>query len=230
MRGCWAVARGQKGRRGTALGYVGHAVPRGRNGLGGARGLLAVMALALVLGGGVLAGCGAAGEGGADGSAVASGEVAVGGERSAAVSAEDTDAAEDSDATGDAAGAATGASEADEAARIEAVIAAAEGELGNNDGTRYEDALLTAGGELCYERGYWCGTYLWWAFREAGLSAYLCDGTMTVYPQRRPPTTSGRGAITRRTTRIGSLPAATSPSCTTGTAFPAARSSRTLSS
>ena len=69
--------------------------------------------------------------------------------------------------------------------RIEQVIAVAEQELGNEDGTVYEDALLDAGGELCYQRGYWCATFIWWSFREAGLSEYFCDGQMVVYPQRQ---------------------------------------------
>ena len=70
----------------------------------------------------------------------------------------------------------------EKAARL---IEVAEGELGNTDGARYEDALLEAGGELCYQRGYWCATYVWRSFREAGLAEYLCDGEMTVYPQRQ---------------------------------------------
>ena len=69
--------------------------------------------------------------------------------------------------------------------RAARLIEVAEGELGNTDGARYEDALLEAGGELCYQRGYWCATYVWWSFREAGLAEYLCDGEMTVYPQRQ---------------------------------------------
>ncbi len=71
------------------------------------------------------------------------------------------------------------------AERIEQVVAVMEGELGNTDGTVYEDALLDAGGELCYERGYWCATFIWWSCREAGLSGYFCDGSMTVYPQQQ---------------------------------------------
>ena len=69
--------------------------------------------------------------------------------------------------------------------RAARLIEVAEGELGNTDGARHEDALLEAGGELCYQRGYWCATYVWWSFREAGLAEYLCDGEMTVYPQRQ---------------------------------------------
>lgn len=69
--------------------------------------------------------------------------------------------------------------------RIDQVIAVAEQELGNQDGTVYEDALLDAGGELCYERGYWCATFIWWSFREAGMSDWFCDGQMIVYPQQQ---------------------------------------------
>ena len=69
--------------------------------------------------------------------------------------------------------------------KVARLLEVAEGEMGNTDGTRYEDALLEAGGELCYQRGYWCATYVWWSFREAGLAEYLCDGEMTVYPQRQ---------------------------------------------
>lgn len=79
-------------------------------------------------------------------------------------------------------GASDNATEEEKVARL---IEIAEGEMGNTDGARYEDALLDAGGELCYQQGYWCATYIWWSFREAGLSEYLCDGEMTVYPQRQ---------------------------------------------
>ena len=68
---------------------------------------------------------------------------------------------------------------------IEQVIVVAEQELGNEDGTKYEDALLDAGGELCYQRGYWCATFIWWVFREAGMSEYFCGGQMIVYPQQQ---------------------------------------------
>lgn len=69
--------------------------------------------------------------------------------------------------------------------RISALLTVMENEIGNTDGSKYENALLDVGGELCYERGYWCATYIWWAFREAGLSPYFCDGQMIVYPQRQ---------------------------------------------
>lgn len=75
--------------------------------------------------------------------------------------------------------------DATEEEKVARLLEVAEGEMGNTDGTRYEDALLEEGGELCYQRGYWCATYIWWSFREAGLSEYLCDGEMTVYPQRQ---------------------------------------------
>lgn len=69
--------------------------------------------------------------------------------------------------------------------RINQVLSIAEKELGNEDGTRYEDDLLSSGGQLCYERGYWCTTFIWWAFKQAHMSDYFCDGTMTVYPQQQ---------------------------------------------
>lgn len=69
---------------------------------------------------------------------------------------------------------------------VEAVIGVMRGELGNTDGTAYEDALLEAGGELCGgERGLWCVTFLWWAFREAGCAAAFLDGEAEGWPERQ---------------------------------------------
>lgn len=59
-------------------------------------------------------------------------------------------------------------------------------ELGITDGTRYEDALLDAGGELCgNERGLWCVTFLWWAFHEAGCGELFCGGEPIGWPERQ---------------------------------------------
>lgn len=59
-------------------------------------------------------------------------------------------------------------------------------EIGENDGTKYEDALIEAGGELCGgERGLWCVTFLWWCFREAGYADIFCDGEPEAWPERQ---------------------------------------------
>lgn len=69
--------------------------------------------------------------------------------------------------------------------RAAAVLEAARAEIGSTDGEKYEDALLAAGGELCYQRGYWCATWVWWAFDQAGQAESFCGGLPLSYPQEQ---------------------------------------------
>lgn len=56
-------------------------------------------------------------------------------------------------------------------------------QLGNLDGSIYEDALLAAGGQLCQgQRFMWCATYIWWCFDRSGCSEYLADGQVLSEP------------------------------------------------
>ena len=64
------------------------------------------------------------------------------------------------------------------------VVSVASTQLWNTDGRVYEDAVLAAGGRLCYDlRNYWCGAYLWWSFDKAGVGQYYVDGTPLVEPR-----------------------------------------------
>lgn len=56
--------------------------------------------------------------------------------------------------------------------------------LGSYNGRQFEDALLAAGGKLCWGvRGQWCGAYLWWAFNKAGLTHFYAGGKPLSQPQ-----------------------------------------------
>lgn len=79
------------------------------------------------------------------------------------------------------------AADADDPAdeRAAAVLDVARADVGSTDGEKYEDALLAAGGELCYQRGYWCATWVWWAFDQAGQSESFCGGLPLSYPQEQ---------------------------------------------
>lgn len=68
----------------------------------------------------------------------------------------------------------------------EQVVSVMRREIGNTDGTKYEDALLDAGSELCGgERGLWCVTFLWWAFDKAGYGDLFCGGEPIAWPERQ---------------------------------------------
>ena len=57
--------------------------------------------------------------------------------------------------------------------------------LGTDSGTPFEDALLAAGGRLCWgTRGAWCATYIWWAFNQSGAGIFLANGTPLSEPEQ----------------------------------------------
>lgn len=91
------------------------------------------------------------------------------------------------------------------AERIQAVLNVARSQIGVSGGIKYEDALLAMGGELCIGRGYWCGNFVWWCFKEAGLSEVLCNRSLDVYPSHMANYYKQRGQFSYSDPQPGDL-------------------------
>lgn len=66
----------------------------------------------------------------------------------------------------------------------EAVVWTALNQVGYRSGWEYETPLLDAGGTLCNGRhGWYCATFVWWCFREAGLSNLWGEGGLQSDPE-----------------------------------------------